>query len=78
MGIPFTIQTADNERLVQLKSLVKAKSKVEVLRRALDLLEEEVAKQKRLKQWKSAAKRVGAQSARVHRDFQKYSLLKKG
>lgn len=78
MAIPFTIQTMDNERLIRLKSLMKAKSKVDVLRRALDSLEEQLAKQKRLKQWKKAAASVARQSAEVNRDFQKHSLIKQG
>lgn len=77
MGIPLTIQPDDNERLIQFKSLLKAKSKVEVLRQALDSLEDKLRKQKRHKQWRAAARRVAVQSERINRDFQKHSLIKR-
>jgi hypothetical protein len=77
MGKPLTIQNEDDRRLLSLKRPLGAKSKVEVLRRGLDLLERELSRQDRVKRWKRAAELVAAQSARVHRNFQKQSRLKK-
>ena len=77
MGIPFTNQPQENVRLETLKRALKAKSKVEVLRQGLSFLEEMLRRQKRIQRWQRAAKLVAKQSARVNREFQKHSLIKK-
>lgn len=77
MGKPLTIQPEDDRRLKSLKKPLKAKSKVDVLRRGLDLLEEEVCRCKRVQRWKKAAALVSKQSAKVQQEFQKHSRLKK-
>lgn len=77
MGQPLTIQPDDDRRLELLKKTLGARSKVEVLRRALDSLEENLLREKRLKRWNRATRLVAAQSAAINREFQKNSLLKK-
>lgn len=77
MGKPFTIQENDDDRLKALQIPLGAKTKVEVLRRALDSLEENINKQKRISQWERGVKLVLKQSSRVNKEFQKHSLLKK-
>lgn len=77
MGKPLTIQENDDYRLKALQTPLGAKTKVEVLRRALDSLEEKINKQKRISQWEKAVKLVLKQSSPVNKEFQKHSLLKK-
>ncbi len=70
MGKPLTIKEEDDLRLLQLKKQMRAKSKVDVLRSALSLLEQEVEKQLRIKKWKKAAQIIGDSSLEVLEDFQ--------
>ncbi len=76
MGKPLTIQIEDDYRLEFLKKTLGASSKVEVLRRALDSLEQNLIRQKKMHQWKKAAELVAHESVRVNREFQKHSRLK--
>ena len=73
----MTIQSEDNRRIEALKARVGAKSKVEILRRALDELEKKVEQERRLERWKKAAALVGTDSALVNREFQSHSRLKR-
>ena len=77
MGQPLMIQPEDNERLEELKKAVGAKTKVQVLREALDALEKNVERHRRVARWKRAAALVGGESAKVNREFQTYSRLKR-
>jgi hypothetical protein len=69
MGIPLTIQTEDDERLLLLKKQTKAKSKVDVIRKALTLLELQVTKKERIKKWKKSANLITDSSSDVLSDF---------
>lgn len=69
MGKPLTIKESDDERLLSLKKSIGANSKVEVLRRGLDLLEEQIKKKEKLQRWKRAAKAVSDSSIEVFEDF---------
>lgn len=71
------IQPEDNERLEELKKAVGAKTKVQVLREALDALERNVERQRRVARWRRAAALVGEESAKVNREFRAYSRLKR-
>ena len=71
------IQYEDDRRLEDLKKSLKTKTKVEVLRRALDALEDQVQRTMRVTRWKKAARVVAKESARVNKEFQRHSLLKK-
>jgi hypothetical protein len=75
MGKPLTIQIEDDQRLASLKKTLGVPTKIEVLRRALDTLEEKLNRQKKLKQWKRAVQVVSKQSTEVNQEFQKHSLL---
>ncbi|MBI3540962.1 MAG: hypothetical protein HY073_02335 [Deltaproteobacteria bacterium] len=77
MGLPLTIQPEDDRRLEAFKRPLGAKTKIEVLRTALDTLEEKLKGQKRLQRLRHAAGLVAGESARVNREFQRHSLLKK-
>ena len=77
MGKPLMIQPKDEERIEQLKEELKAKTKIEIVRAGLDLLEKKTAHLKRIEQWKKAAKWAAAESAQVNKEFRKFSRLKK-
>lgn len=77
MGKPLTIQEADDERLEALKAGIGARTKVEVLRRALDVLEGEIRRRVRGERLKEAASIVSSESLKVNREFQTHSLLRK-
>ncbi len=77
MGHPIMIQAEDNERIEALKRRAGFKTKVAVLRAGLQLLEEETQKRERIAQWKRAVVLVTKSSARVNKEFQSYSRLKR-
>lgn len=77
MGKPLTIQEADDERLEALKANLGAKTKVEVLRKALDSLEMELKRRAKTNRLMRAARMISRESARVNKAFQPHSLLKR-
>jgi hypothetical protein len=70
MGKPLMIQPEDDSRIESLKEKTGAKSKVDVVRAALTLLEEDVKRFERIKRWERAAKIVGKSGLDVLKDFQ--------
>lgn len=75
MGMPFTIQEDDNRRLESLKRPLKARTKVEVLRKALDTLEEKIRREQRMKHLKKVTRLVVKGSARINKEFRNNPLL---
>lgn len=69
MGVPLTIQLEDDEKLRLLKKQTGAKSKVEVIRKALNLYEIQLLKKERIKKWKKAAGLIGDSSLDVLNEF---------
>lgn len=76
MGKPLMIQPEDEKRIETLKQKTGARTKVEVVRAGLRLLENETERRDRIERWKKAAHLVADQSLEVNKDFQKYSRLK--
>ncbi len=76
MGQPLMIQEEDNQRLEELKKATGVKTKVQVLRDALDVLERSLEQKRRMARWRRAAALVRNDSARVNREFQSQSRLK--
>lgn len=76
MGVPLMIQESDNIRIENLKKDFGVHKKIDVIRAALELLEKEAERIKRIKRWKRAAKLVANHSSEINKDFQKYSRLK--
>src|SRR5687768_1465882 len=62
MGKPLMLQEADAERIETLKKRLGARTKIDVVRSALDLLERDAEKRDRVARWKQAAKMVAAES----------------
>ena len=76
MGIPLMIQEKDNQRIENLKKDLNIRKKIEVIRVALALLEEEAKRFKRIKRWKRAARLVAKSSAQINKEFQSHSRIK--
>jgi hypothetical protein len=70
MGKPLMIQIEDDSRIEKLKAKLGAKSKVDVVRAALSLLEDSVSKADRIKRWEKAARVVGKSGLNVLKEFQ--------
>ena len=78
MGKPLMLQEADAERIETLKKRLGARTKIQVVRSALDLLERDAERAERVARWRKAAKLVAReQSQRVQREFQRHSRLRR-
>ena len=77
MGKPLMIHEDDDKRIESLKIMTGAKSKVDVVRSALSLLENDVKRQARVNRWKKAASIVGNSGLDVLKDFQTTERFKK-
>jgi hypothetical protein len=75
MGKPLMLQEADAARIEMLKKRVGARTKIEVVRSALDLLERSAERAERMARWRRAAKMVARESRTVLREFQRHSRL---
>jgi len=75
MGKPLMLQEADAERIETLKKRLGARTKIDVVRSALDLLEQDAEKTERVVRWRKAAKLVAAESRKVSREFQRHNRL---
>lgn len=69
MGIPLTIQADDNRQLLQLQKLLGAPSKVDVLRRGLALLYQQVERLQKEARWRKAVRLVAKESAGVNAEL---------
>ncbi|MEQ8857904.1 MAG: hypothetical protein RIC56_04600 [Pseudomonadales bacterium] len=77
MGKPLMLQEADNERIEALKQRLHARTKIEVVRAALDLLERDAERAERVDRWKKAARLAAPESRAALDDFRPGSRLKK-
>jgi len=77
MGKPLMIQDYDHRRIEQLKARLGVDAKIDIVRAALDLLEQHAAHEERVARWKHAAARVAVESRRVNAEFRKHSRLKR-
>ena len=77
MGKPLMLQEADAARIESLKKRLRARTKIEVVRSALDLLERDAERAARVLRWRRAARLVAPQSRAVLRDFQRHSRLRR-
>jgi len=75
MGKPLMLQEADADRIESLKRRLGARTKIEVVRSALDLLERDADKAERVARWRKAARLVAPESRKVSRQFQRHSRL---
>lgn len=76
MGKPLMLQ-ADAIRIEELQRRIGARTKIEVVRTALNLLEREAERAERIARWRRAAKVVVGESRAALRDFERYSRLRR-
>jgi hypothetical protein len=75
MGKPLMLQDADDARIVLLKKRLRARTKIEVVRSALDLLERDAERAERVAKWRRVARLVARESRAALRDFRPNSRL---
>jgi hypothetical protein len=69
MGLPLTIQPADDVKIRALKKRLGADTKIQVVRAGLALLEKEADRNERVARWQRAAQLVRVSSAETNREF---------
>ncbi len=77
MGKPMMLQEDDAERIESLKERLGARTKIDVVRSALDLLERDAERAERVTRWRKAAKAVAKESRAVLREFRPNSRLRR-
>jgi len=77
MGKPLMLQEADAARIETLKRRIGARTKIDVVRSALDLLEQRAERADRIARWRRATKRVARESRTVLREFQRHSRFRR-
>lgn len=75
MGKLLMLQDADAERIETLKRRLGARTKIDIVRSALTLLERDAERTERVARWRKAAKMVAPESRKVSREFQRHSRL---
>lgn len=77
MGKPLMLQEADAERIEMLKKRLGARTKIQVVRSALDLLERSTERRERVRRWERAAKLAAGESRAIQREFRPHSRLRR-
>jgi hypothetical protein len=77
MGKPLMLQEADDARIESLKKRLRARTKIAVVRSALDLLERDAERAERVTKWRRAAGLVARESRTALRDFRRHSRLRR-
>ena len=77
MGKPLMLQDGDAERIESLKKRLGARTKIDVVRSALDLLERDAERSERVARWRRAVKVVAPGSHDVLREFQRHNRLRR-
>ena len=72
------IQEEDDKRIQKLQARLGIKTKVQVVREALRLLEQDAQKAARVQRWRRAAKMAADSSREILLDFSSHSRLRKG
>lgn len=75
MGKPLMLQEADAKRIEALKERLGARTKIEVVRSALGLLEHDAERRERVAKWRRAVGVVERKSRAALRDFRSHSRL---
>ncbi len=77
MGKPLMIQAEDDVRIEKLKEKMGAKTKIDVVRTALKLLEADISRAEKVKRWEKAAHVIGKSGLEVLKDYQTSNRFKK-
>ena len=75
MGRPLMLQDHDAQRIEALKRRLRARTKIEVVRTALELLERDADRAERVQRWRRAARIAVRESRAALRDFRPHSRL---
>ncbi len=75
MGKPLMLQETDAQRIEALKKRLGVRTKIDVVRLALDLLERDAERTERVGRWRRAAGMVTAESRKVSREFRGHHRL---
>ncbi len=78
MGKPLMIQKHDDDQIELLKKKLGMKTKIDVVRAGLSLLQADLDKAERQKAWKKAVDLVASSSRETNKEFQSHSPFKKG
>ena len=71
------IQEDDDRRIEGLKKRLGARTKVDIVRAGLDLLEREAERRARIVRWRRAARLVAETSRAVNAEFRSHTRLRK-
>ena len=71
------LQEADEARIESLEKRLRARTKIAVVRSALDLLERDAERAERVTKWRRAAGLVARESRAAQRDFRRHSRLRR-
>lgn len=77
MGKPLMLQEVDAARIEALKKRLRARTKIDVVRSALDLLERDAERADRIIQWHKAVVVATRESRTALRDFGPHSRLRR-
>jgi hypothetical protein len=77
MGLPLMVQDADMQKIETLKERLGMRTKIEVVRAGLDLLDREAERTTRVNRWRRAAKLAARSSAEANAAFRPGSRLKR-
>ena len=69
------LQETDTQRIEALKKRLAVRTKIDVVRLALDLLERDAERTERVGRWRRAAGMVTAESRKVSREFRGHHRL---
>ena len=75
MGKPLMLREEDDRRIEALRKRLGTRTKVDVVRTALRLLELDAERAERVARWRRAVKVAGGESRRALRDFRAHSRL---
>ena len=76
MGKPLMLRDEDDARIEMLKKRTRARTKIDVVRSALDLLQREVERTERVARWQKATRLVKSESRATLKDFQRSTRLR--
>ena len=75
MGKPLMLREEDDRRIEALRKRLGTRTKVDVVRTALRLLELDAERAERVARWRRAVRVAGGESRRALRDFLAHSRL---
>ncbi len=77
MGKPLMIQDEDDERIERLKARLGVRTKIDIVRAGLDLLEHRADRQARIARWRRAVRLAAPTSRTVNAEFRSHSRLRR-